>query len=334
MVGSKLIYPDGRLQAAGGIIWREGSGWNYGKFDGVVPCDGSDFLFEFVFVHDSALEFFILMTMNSDWDTRFNMDSKPGLKEPRMLETDLQAKIDQIQWYHEFDFGCGLRARSNTPDVEWHRELWRFMEKQLDAIDFRDKSVLEVGAWDGYWSFYAERKGASDVLATDDVSQNWSDGKGLPLAKELLQSKVKIRQDLSIYDLSTLNRKFDIILCLGVYYHLRDPFYGIAQLRHCCHPGSLVILEGQLGKAGMDPNEVRYFGHSSCEFLPSAPALEGLLKLAYLRIESKVWMYPKEDKAQSDRAYMVCVPFDGVNDMYVYKPSFGLHVYDERFRTM
>ena len=251
-----------------------------------------------------------------------------------MMEPDLQTKIDQIQWYHEFDFPGGLRARSHTPDAEGHRRLWRFMEQQLDVIDFRGKSVLEVGAWDGYWSFYAERRGAASVLASDDATQNWAGGKGLLLARDLLQSKVEIRQDLSIYDLSTLNRKFDIILCLGVYYHLWDPFYSFAQLRHCCHPGSLVILEGELGKAGMHPNEVRYFCHGTWQFLPSAPALEGLLKLAYLRIKSKVWLHPDRDELQTDTAYMVCVPFEGVNEMHPYKPPFGLHVYDERFRTI
>src|SRR5687767_9189330 len=100
----------------------------------------------------------------------------------------LQQQIDAVEWYHEFDFGNGLRAESHTPDVAAHRGVWSFIQQHLDKIDFAGKSVLDIGCWDGYWSFYAERRGAKSVLATDDVSQNWANGNGLLLAKRLLNS--------------------------------------------------------------------------------------------------------------------------------------------------
>ena len=49
--------------------------------------------------------------------------------------------------------------------MEIHRKLWRFIEAQLDLLDFRGKTVLDIGCWDGYWSFYAERRGAREVVA-------------------------------------------------------------------------------------------------------------------------------------------------------------------------
>ena len=184
-------------------------------------------------------------------------------------ERDWQAEIDAIAWYHEFDFGNGLHARSHIENVEGVRQTWQFIEQQLDLLEFEGRSVLEIGAWDGFWSFYAERRGAASVLATDDASQNWARGTGLSLARELLESNIEVRQDLPIYELTSLNRTFDVILCLGVFYHLRDPFYGFAQIRHCCHPDTIVVMEGELAWNGVAPDEVRYFYNHWLEFLPS-----------------------------------------------------------------
>jgi tRNA (mo5U34)-methyltransferase len=139
------------------------------------------------------------------------------------LNLNIKGRIDGINWYHEFDFGNGLVAKSKTPDVGFHRKLWTFIRSTLDAVDFGGKTVLDIGCWDGYWSFYAEQRGAAHVLATDDAQQNWAGNSGLSLAKELLHSSIETNTNLSVYDLANLRKTFDIVLCLGVYYHLVDP---------------------------------------------------------------------------------------------------------------
>jgi tRNA (mo5U34)-methyltransferase len=261
-----------------------------------------------------------------------------------VLATDLQTEVDRIPWYHEFDFPGGLKARSTTPDVAGHRLIWQFIERQLDSIDFQDKTVLDVGCWDGYWSFFAERRGARSVLASDDVSQNWSGGEGVWLARELLGSSVEINQEVSVYRLSTLGRTFDIILCLGVYYHLIDPFYAFAQIRHCCHPNTILVLEGDVG-VGLGANEVRYCldDTSKPAFLPSETAFESFLRAAYFEVRSKARLHPcagfkarvrkviRHRRSVTDRALYVCIPFAGANLVHYYRPPFGLDAYDERF---
>ena len=41
--------------------------------------------------------------------------------------SEMQKRIDRIQWYHEFDFGNGLRAEVKTPDAKSHRALWHLI---------------------------------------------------------------------------------------------------------------------------------------------------------------------------------------------------------------
>jgi tRNA (mo5U34)-methyltransferase len=304
-----------------------------------------------------------------------------------MDKAAIQARIDAVSWYHEFDFGNGLKSKSKIRAADGHRDLWKFMEEQLDAIDFRGKSVLDIGCWDGYWSFYAERRGAARVLATDDRTQNWSDGSGVLLAKELLGSSVEVNQGVSIYDLASLNQKFDVILCLGVYYHLYDPLYAFTQVRHCCHPNTVVAIDGVLGTTLQPSTALYQFAHHGCEWLPTAEALEQLLQATYFSVDHKAtlgagraapapltpakpphlgWRWRLRMCAQAlsgsfagvkglchqveappapapsihtmpsskdnQRVFLKCVPREGANEIYCYRPPFGLREYDARFR--
>jgi tRNA (mo5U34)-methyltransferase len=213
-----------------------------------------------------------------------------------MVEQDLralQAKIDAVNWYHEFDFGNGLKATTRS-DTSSHRRIWEFLEANLDSVDFRGKSVLDIGAWDGYWSFYAERRGAKSVLSTDDLSQNWSEGTGIQLAKELLNSKIEINQQMSVYRLASMGRKFDVILFLGVYYHLHDPFYALSQIRHCCHENTVVLIDGPVSNSDLNGGAVFELRNRKEEFLPTPSALDQLLQAAYINTNRNASLLERE----------------------------------------
>jgi tRNA (mo5U34)-methyltransferase len=264
-----------------------------------------------------------------------------------------QRLINQVPWYHEFDFPNGLKGRSQC-DVAFHRRIWTFIAKQLDGIDFRDKTVLDLGCWDGYWSFDAERRGARRVLATDDRTQNWAASAGILLAKDLLRSSIDTNLDISVYDLGILDEKFDIILCLGIYYHLVDPFYAFAQIRHRCHEETLVVFEGDT-TLGLPPNLFRYnlANVALPYFTPTPQGLKQMLQACYFNVESQALMNNKEARSERhwlevlaeiargkrelpdrmDRLVTIARPFAGDNVLHFYRPPFGLHLYDGRFRS-
>jgi tRNA (mo5U34)-methyltransferase len=258
---------------------------------------------------------------------------------------DAQALIDSVRWYHEFDFGNGLRAAPPPGrEANAHRRVWRFIHEHLDAIDFRGKSVLDVGAWDGYWSFDAEKRGAASVLAADDLSQNHSSGRGIFIAHELLGSSVEVRQDVSAYALGSLGRRFDVVLCLGVVYHLFDPFHALAQLRHCCHANTLVVIETEVSLGLRGPALLFEPQCGTRKLFPSVPALENLAKAAYLEVGARHYLdHPFGLRCLArrvlrgirggTRGLFVCKPFVGANNFHFYPPPFGLHIYDPRFVT-
>ncbi|HKX31746.1 MAG TPA: DUF1698 domain-containing protein [Blastocatellia bacterium] len=90
--------------------------------------------------------------------------------------------------------------------------------------DLSGKRLLDVGCWDGFYSFEAERHGAEVVAADCWSPENFF------IARQALNSQVEFHE-LSVYEVT--NEKlgvFDIVLFLGVLYHLRHPLLGLEQI--------------------------------------------------------------------------------------------------------
>ena len=157
---------------------------------------------------------------------------------------DLLERVQGLRWVHSIDLGNGIV----TPGM-WGPPSPTIM-RALDTIDFHDKKVLDIGCWDGLWSFEAEKRGATTIVATDLNTQRWPPDGHLTfmLAHEALASKAIYRPDVSVYDVPRTfpERDFDIVLFCGIYYHLRDPLLALSRLRQAMKPGGVLVVEGEV----------------------------------------------------------------------------------------
>jgi tRNA (mo5U34)-methyltransferase len=149
----------------------------------------------------------------------------------------LHEQIDAIRWYHRIDLGGGLI----TPGVD--NSSLRLEQLKLPK-SLVGLSVLDVGAWDGFFSFEAERRGASQVVALDSYSwtgAGWGTKEGFELARRALGSQVQ-DVELDVLDLSPERvGLFDVVLCLGVLYHMRHPILALERVASVTK--RLLILE-------------------------------------------------------------------------------------------
>ena len=144
-----------------------------------------------------------------------------------MTREEKLERIKSRQWFHSIDVEDGLVTPGAHPLAELRQTLERLrLPARLDGL-----SVLDIGAWDGFFSFEAERRGARRVVAYD-VSP--ADYFGFSTAKELLGSKVEYVQG-SVYGLLKEQvGSFDIVLFAGVLYHLRYPLLALDRIHAIC----------------------------------------------------------------------------------------------------
>lgn len=139
-------------------------------------------------------------------------------------------------WYHRIELPHGVV----TPG-------WAPLDVDAYGIphDLTGKRVLDVGAWDGFWTFEALKRGASQVVAVDDFSdylgnlpkESRKAWQTFDLCRDILgYSELQCpRFDLSVYDVrEELFGMFDVVFFFGTLYHLRHPLLALDRLSAVC----------------------------------------------------------------------------------------------------
>ena len=217
----------------------------------------------------------------------------------RIVET-----MNSMVWYHKIELAPGIV----TPGNDWEA-MWEPMAAYHRGVDFEGARVLEVGCWDGYWSFEAEKLGAAEVWATDDMTQRRTVTRSVPFAIECLGSRVRYRDDVSVYEVDRLlPGPFDVVVCYGVLYHLRYPSLGLAKLRRVLRPGGLLLLETAALLDTAEP--LMRWGHPgiypadrSTWNAPSPACLRLLLESSYFRVELCEVYLRQDEQRKIGRAY-------------------------------
>jgi tRNA (mo5U34)-methyltransferase len=222
-----------------------------------------------------------------------------------------RARIEPIGWWwHSIDLGDGIVS----PGRKFGGGL-EPMVQDLDRIalpaDLSGRTVLDVGAYDGFYSFAAERRNAARVVALDHfvwlndlansridfATQYMIEGKvpdGVPLpgkrafdtAHEILGSRVESAVgDFMHYPLEELGT-FDVVLYLGIIYHMEDPLRAMRRVFQVT--GDLAIIESEtMSLTGFEDRPLAEFfpgdelnGDPTNWWVPNAPALVALARAA------------------------------------------------------
>lgn len=160
-----------------------------------------------------------------------------AVKEGRTAVPDdparLRALVNSYSWHHQIDLGNGII----TPGRD--RSAAKLAALELPSLAGR--SVLDVGAWDGYFSFAAERLGASRVVALDSVIWQNVSKEPFELARQALRSNVE-DVEMEVLDISPDRLgTFDVVFFLGVLYHMRDPMAALEAVASVT--GQTLVLE-------------------------------------------------------------------------------------------
>ena len=263
-----------------------------------------------------------------------------------VMDAVLKEEIAKRRWYHRMDLGNGI----TTPGHPWEW-LWETTRRARSAIDYKNKTVLDLGSWDGMWAFEAEMLGAALAVATDCMNtwqSPWHQGmNNLLLVREAIFSRVvplfnvspyalRERLDNVLFSHPLLKNEFDIVQHLGLLYHLRDPLFSLAQARSVLKNGGTLLLEtavspGDSVTMQFNSGAGAFYDDFTTWWAPTLPCLREMLRLSFFEPEES----SINRAADPNSVFRIALraravsPTNALGDRYNLDPSYG-HGFGER----
>jgi tRNA (mo5U34)-methyltransferase len=160
----------------------------------------------------------------------------------------LERRIAELgPWFHNLS----LKGVPTAPEHflgDYPAVKWRSFAHALPA-DLTGRTVLDIGCNGGFYALEMKRRGAARVVGIDSDADYLAQAR---FAAEVEGLEIEFRQ-LSVYDVGRLGQRFDIVLFLGVLYHLRHPLLAL-DLVHEHVAGDLLVFQAmQRGSAEVLP---------------------------------------------------------------------------------
>ncbi|WP_445193532.1 TIGR04290 family methyltransferase [Sphingomonas sp. Tas61C01] len=145
-----------------------------------------------------------------------------------MTEDSLRERVAALApWFHNIDLGDGIVTAPDHFLGDYPRFKFARFAAALPA-DLTGKTVLDIGCNAGFYSVEMKRRGAARVLGIDSDDRYLAQAR---LATDALGFTDVEFRNLSVYDIAALGERFDVVIFMGVLYHLRHPLLALDLIR-------------------------------------------------------------------------------------------------------
>jgi tRNA (mo5U34)-methyltransferase len=136
--------------------------------------------------------------------------------------------------------GC-VETAPEHPLGDFPRNFWQFFRHAVPE-DLSGKTVLDIGCNAGFYAFEMQRRGASRVLGVDHDGRYLGQAALARRQLGLSDRQVELRQ-LEVYDVDRVDEQFDLVLFMGVFYHLKHPLYALEKVAQLLRRGGLLLFQ-------------------------------------------------------------------------------------------